>query len=146
MVTKERGLSVTVKHGKGYEDSWEVFSGSPAEIREDMLSFYGIDAGDVSMLTTHELVAVISAQVHSEDVGDIFARLSGEAAPQTAVKVSDELTKARPVVEPQDELIAAIQDAKTNEELDALWEPNKHLFDARVIAAATARRAEIEAK
>ena len=140
-MTADRGITVTIKSGKEYDKSWEVFHGSPAEVREDMLAYYGISANDVTKLTTHELQVLIAAQVQVETVADIRAILHGE---ESVEPVNDEVKQARPVVETAEELLTAVQNAPSDDALTELWYLRKHLFDSKIIAAAKKRREELE--
>ena len=48
-------VTVTIKSGKGYDDSWEVFKGSAEECKASMVDYYGLDLEATKDMTTHEV-------------------------------------------------------------------------------------------
>lgn len=51
-----RGVKVTVKYGKGYEEPWVSFAGLPSEVRQDMIDLFQVDPARAEKLTTGELI------------------------------------------------------------------------------------------
>lgn len=53
----DRGISLTIKYGKDFDDPWVVFRGSPAAIREQALDYFGVTPDErQGQLDTHSLV------------------------------------------------------------------------------------------
>jgi len=58
-------LTVTIKYGKGYEETWAVFKGSSvARVRAMVIEYFGVDESAVSQLTAHELVVNVTNLAH----------------------------------------------------------------------------------
>ncbi|WJN62732.1 hypothetical protein [Streptomyces phage phiScoe15] len=74
-----RELTVTIKYGKGYEETWAVFKGSPEEVREDIISYFGVMRDSVSELTLSELVVEMTSLAHGK--GNIARFLGGTIIP-----------------------------------------------------------------
>lgn len=74
-----RELTVTIKYGKGYEETWAVFKGSPDEVREDIISYFGVMRDSVSELTLSELVVEMTSLAHGK--GNIARFLGGTIIP-----------------------------------------------------------------
>ncbi|WJN63443.1 hypothetical protein [Streptomyces phage phiScoe56] len=74
-----RELTVTIKYGKGYEETWAVFKGNPEEVREDIISYFGVMRDSVSELTLSELVVEMTSLAHGK--GNIARFLGGTIIP-----------------------------------------------------------------
>ncbi|GIF02243.1 hypothetical protein [Paractinoplanes rishiriensis] len=59
-----RGVTVTIKYGRGYEAPWAVFHGQPHEIRDDIAAFFGMTAATTAGLTLSDIVVNATAQAH----------------------------------------------------------------------------------
>jgi hypothetical protein len=70
---------VTIKYGKGYEETWAVFKGSPDEIREDIVTYFGFQRESTVELTLSELVVEATSLAHGK--GNIARFLGGTIIP-----------------------------------------------------------------
>jgi hypothetical protein len=98
--SKARGITVTIKYGKGYEETWAVFNGLPGEVRADIVGYFGLDEYAVQQLTLNELVISATKVAHGAPVP--MPRQPTQAAPdeaQVMQLLKDELG-ARPIEEP----------------------------------------------
>lgn len=60
-----RELTVTIKYGKGYDESWAVFKGVPEEVKADLVDYFGLDSASVAGLTLNQLVQNVTQIAHS---------------------------------------------------------------------------------
>lgn len=134
---KGRGITVTIKYGKGYEESWVVFHGLAAEIREDIVDYFGLPRENVVNLTLSDLVVNATGVAHG--VGNIAATLGGtviasverEPAPATpAGSDAWERAASQPAPEPPavNPLLALIEQAPDVRSLERLWLENQDAF------------------
>lgn len=70
-----RGITVTIKYGKGYEHAWAVFRGLPHEVRQDVIAYFGLE--DTSELTLSEVV--LNASQLAQGKGLVASKLGGTA-------------------------------------------------------------------
>lgn len=70
-----RGVTVTVKYGKGYEEPWAVFRGLVREVREDIITFFGLDRESVAELTLSEIT--VNAKQVAQGKGAVASKLGG---------------------------------------------------------------------
>lgn len=61
-VTRAEGVSITIKTGKGYEDSWLGFTGNPATVKATLIETFGLT--DQDDLTLYEVVANATQVAH----------------------------------------------------------------------------------
>lgn len=65
MSSNDHGITVTIKYGKAYDDTWAVFKGSNAqEVRMQLLEYFDIDWTTVGELSLHELVNDVTKVAH----------------------------------------------------------------------------------
>lgn len=142
---------MTIKYGKGYEETWAGFTGRVDEVREDILDYFGISAEVTKALTMSELVVKATQVAHGK--GNAAALLGAmpvsapaaaavETAPDKAdpwagVEGADEsagVAEAAPVGNPH---LAAIEKCSSVEELKLWWSSNQEAYnaDAEVKAA-----------
>lgn len=94
-----RGVTVTIKYGRGYESPWAVFHGQPDEVRADLTAFFGLSAEAVAGLTLSDIVVNATTQAHA--VATIATGLGGatviESRPDPSTKpVTDTASTADP--------------------------------------------------
>ena len=78
---------VTVKYGKGYEETWAVFEAeSIPAVRSSLLDYFGVEASTVTELTLHEVVLNCTALAHGSGNAAAMLGAVAIAAPQTASK------------------------------------------------------------
>lgn len=150
---KGRGITVTIKYGKGYEETWVVFRGSVDEVRDDLTDFFGLQRVNASNLTLSELVVNATSVAHG--LGNLAAGLgatvteshaaepAAPAAPETPAPASDAWTQAaattpEPPAAPS--LLDNISRAPDVPALQRLWAENQAAFaDPAVMDAWKAR-------
>lgn len=144
-------VTVTIKAGKGYEDSWYVFRGRPEEVKEQIISFFGIPSASVASLSPFE-VAVNARQIAQGNESTVAA-LGG-----TIVQDKPSQPQSTPgddpwaSVGPQDAapaenpMLAQIAATKDVQELQRLWAENQAAFaDPVVMDAWKARGKALQA-
>lgn len=150
-------MSVTIKYGKGHDDTWAGFTGSPEDIREYVISYFGLDRASVAGLTTDEVVLNATQLAHStrnvaaalgavaipssESAASAPAQAtssSGGGDPWAAAAGSASSAPAQPEVNP---LVAQIEASPTVDDLKRLWAENQAAFaaDANLMSAWKAR-------
>lgn len=148
---KGRGITVTIKYGKGYEQTWAVFHGLPDEVREDIVSFFGMQGENVVNLTLSDVVVNATSIAHG--VGTIAATFGATViasetrkpepaavdtgsdawAQASAPRQADETPAANPV-------LASIAQAPDVPALQRIWAENQAAFaDPAVMDAWKAR-------
>ena len=146
-MNKERGVTVTVKYGAGFEAPWTVFHGSVDEVKEDMGIWFGQEDA-AKTLDGHDLLSGLYNAFKAQG-GSSGARGRGKAAeadPEPAKPISAEVEEARPLVDAEglvEVVIMQIKNATDDGILD-LWRQYKKAFeDARVQKAVKDRKAEL---
>lgn len=92
---KGRGITVTIKYGKGYEQSWVVFHGLAEEIRDDIVSFFGMQRENVVNLTLSELVVNATSVAHG--LGNLAAGLSATVVESRSMEPAAHMASAASV-------------------------------------------------
>lgn len=132
------GVKVTIKTGKGYDDTWITFEGEG--LRQEMADFFGMDSASVAGLTNFEVV--VNATQIAHGMGAVANRLGGTVITKDRAKAVQSEAPA-PVAkdEPEAEgnpLLAQIAATTNVEALKRLWAENQPLADD-VMAAWKAR-------
>lgn len=133
-----RGITVTIKWGKGYEEPWLVFHGLAREVREDIIAAFGFDGESVADLTLAELV--VNAKQAAHGTGRVASQLGGRVISQGQAKPAapteedawskaeqEPAAPAEPEVNP---LYAEIEKQPSVAALQRLWAENKDAFTA----------------
>jgi hypothetical protein len=149
-----RELTVTIKYGKGYEETWAVFKGGTDEVREDIISYFGLMRDSVTELTLSELVVEVTSLAHGK--GNIARFLGGtiippsEAGPDPAPAASAPSgdpwaavgsgaatpPAAQPAEDPNAYILGEIEKQSDVAGLKRLWAENQNFFaDPAVMAA-----------
>lgn len=146
-MSKERGVTVTVKYGAGFEAPWTVFHGSVDEVKEDMGIWFGQEEA-AKTLDGHDLLSGLYNAFKAQG-GSSGGRGRGkpsEVDPEPAKPISAEVEEARPLVDAEglvEVVIMQIKNATDDGILD-LWRQYKKAFeDARVQKAVKDRKAEL---
>jgi hypothetical protein len=153
-----RGITVTIKYGKGYDDTWAVFHGTVEDVRADLTMFFGLPSTSDTSLTLSELVVNATGIAHglgalAGELGAVViaAEHNGAAPPsQGQAAGPDPWTQANtmlaapaataPTVPQPHPLLALIEQAPTVRALELLWVENQDAFaDPAVMAAWKAR-------
>ncbi|MEV5330877.1 hypothetical protein [Streptomyces werraensis] len=59
-------MKVTIKYGKGHDDSWVVFEGSTQEIRTDVIDYFGMDPETLVGLSLSSIVVNATNIAHGK--------------------------------------------------------------------------------
>ncbi|WJN62656.1 hypothetical protein [Streptomyces phage phiScoe10] len=160
-MSENRSLTVTIKYGKGYEETWAVFKGSPDEIRADIVTYFGFQRDSVTELTLSELVVEATSLAHGK--GNIARFLGGtiippsehNAPPQTppastedpwAAATGGQQTSAwsdagtsqsaQPDADPNAYILGEIEKQSSVDGLKRLWAENQSFFSDDAVMAA----------
>lgn len=133
--------SVTIKSGKGYDDTWQVFRGeSLKEVRDQIVEFFDMEvSGDLSL---HSVVLEATRLAHggAAPVKILGAKVEaevkdGEKDPWAEAEKAEQKTE-----DPYAGLIAELGAAPDVEELRRIWQRNQdHFSEERVMEAYKAR-------
>jgi hypothetical protein len=142
---------VTIKYGKGYEETWAVFNGQVEEVREDILGYFGVDRQTVEGLTLSELVVNVTNLAHGK--GNAASILGGvvlgskptdpspgpqadEAQQATGNDAWAQAEGSAPAADPNAALYTAIEAAADRAALKVLYAQNQAAFtDADLMTA-----------
>ncbi|MFH8414340.1 hypothetical protein [Streptomyces collinus] len=86
-------MKVTVKYGKGHDDSWVVFEGSTQEIRTDVIDYFGMDPEALVGLSLSSIVVNATNIAHGK--GLIATSLGA-----TVVEETPAASPAKPTEDP----------------------------------------------
>lgn len=141
----DKGVTVTIKEGKGYEASWFVFRGSNEQVKADLIQFFGLDPATSAKLTTFEVtnnarqvaqgLATVAATVGAVviDGGTNPAVAGGTPGDDPWAAAASE--QAAPA-DPNAALLSQIAAAASVADLQTLWVDNQGAFsDAAVMQA-----------
>lgn len=139
-----RGVTITIKYGKGYEETWAVFRGRPDEVRDDILTFFGIDRESVAEQTLSDVVVTATSIAHGK--GNVARYLGGNVISSGPAQQSSGSTGSAAWAEAEQEqgsrptedvqlperhwILGAIEGASSLEELKSLYVENKADFDS----------------
>lgn len=163
-----RETTVTIKYGKGYEESWAVFKGSPVEVREDIIDYFGLPRESVAgAMTLHQLVTTVTQIAHGTNTAAASLGAVSIAAPSTtttaapaqsapaasnedpwdlAARQADKMDSARGGSPTENPMLQRIADCKTTDDLRKLWATNQAAFsDSGVMDAWKARGRALKA-
>ena len=158
--------TVTIKYGKGYEETWAVFKGSVPGIREQIIDYFGLLRDAVAEYTLHELVINVTNLAHG--TGNAAAILGAVVIPPSeagakpvestggnpwaglGVGTADVAVKAKaaPAAASENQhVIDAFAKAPDVKELQKVWAANQSAFsDPAVVEAYKARGKELSNK
>ncbi|MCS0601084.1 hypothetical protein NX794_07545 [Streptomyces sp. LP11] len=158
-MSEARGITVTIKYGKSYEDTWAVFKGSAGDVRQDILDFFGIESDSVTGLTLSDVVTNATQIAHGKGLiatqlgatviaqepaatpaksqGDPWASVGATNQPVT---VADQAPAASPEQDKNAWILREIESKATRAELKKLWAGNQSFFaDPAVMTAYKAK-------
>ncbi|WDS51748.1 hypothetical protein SEA_TRIUMPH_34 [Streptomyces phage Triumph] len=148
--------SVTIKYGKGYDDTWAVFKGTATEIRANILEFFGMDPATQQGLSLSSIVVNATNLAHGKGLiatalgatvveettteepakptTDPWAAASAQQTP-SAWSGGASATESK-AEEPNAYILGEIAKQTTVDGLKKLWAANQSFFsDASVMAA-----------
>ncbi|MFI9228965.1 hypothetical protein [Streptomyces rimosus] len=142
MADEGRSITVTIKYGKGYEDSWVTFRGAPEAIPGDIVSFFGLDCDTLAELTPSELV--VEATHTAQGAMHVVRGLDARIVPSRPAETADAPRKAAQAAAKPDTttqaLLDQIQACQSADALKRLWAENQAAFgDEGVMNAWKAR-------
>ncbi|WJN62576.1 hypothetical protein [Streptomyces phage phiScoe1] len=147
-------MKVTIKYGKGYDDSWVVFEGATQEIRTEVIDYFGMDPETQRGLSLSSIVVNATNIAHGKALiatalGATVVEETTEPAKPTddpwaaasAAQSSGPWPGSASVAEPKKEdpnayILGEIEKQTTVDGLKKLWAANQSFFsDASVMAA-----------
>lgn len=143
------GITVTIKYGKGYEESWSVFRGDEVRVRKDIMSYFGLTEEVTAGLTLHEVVIQATQIAHGNTVlsnvlgATPVSQQSQESGPKGAAAwqaAGGGAAESEEPVHPHAVLIERLKAAGTVEDLKQLWARNQEAFSDEDVAAAYSAR------
>ncbi|MCM8548807.1 hypothetical protein [Streptomyces sp. STCH 565 A] len=157
-MSEVRGITVTIKYGKSYEDTWAVFKGGAGEVRQDILDYFGIESDSVTGLTLSDIVTNATQIAHGK--GLIATQLGAtviaqEPAPAPAkpqgdpwasvgtsqpVTVADQAPASSSEQDKNTWILGEIEKQTNRADLKKLWANNQSFFaDPAVMTAYKAK-------
>lgn len=128
-MSEEGWVSITLKGGKGYEDTWLKFSAnSNADLRAQLNDFFGTDAEAEAELTLSQVVFNRQQEWHATNAvnaGSGGARAVGRSSGRKSEAYA---AAAEPPPEPKDVLAAQIEEVADVTALKRLYAENEQLF------------------
>ncbi|QAX95484.1 hypothetical protein SEA_BARTHOLOMEWSD_34 [Streptomyces phage BartholomewSD] len=159
-------MKVTIKYGKGYDDSWVVFEGSTPEVRAEIIDYFGMDPETQRGLSLSSIVVNATNVAHGKGLiatalGATVVEETNTAAPAkptedpwaaaSAAQSSGPWPDSASVAEPKKEdpnayILGEIEKQTTVDGLKKLWAANQSFFsDAGVMAAWKAKGKALQA-
>ena len=143
-------LTVTIKYGKGYEESWAVFRGTSAEeIRTAIATYFGLPEDAIAGMTGHEVVLQATGIAHGHaTVASILGGIpvpdaggsKGEGGdPWEAFNSKDAYAVPKGEATEEDpfaDLIKRLGEAGSTDELHRLWATNQDSFSNEAVMEA----------
>lgn len=141
----EHGITVTIKYGKGYEDTWAVFRGPSEVVRKQIIDYFGFECEPVTSLTLSELVVEATSIAHG--TGNIAGLLGGRIVATEAPSDEDDpwaAASAAPAPaakeEPNGWILSEIAKQTSVADLQKVWAANQSFFaDPAVMTAYKAK-------
>lgn len=133
--------TATIKFGRGHEDPWLVFKGTPERVKEQIVVAFGTDVEEAEGLTLAELVVNVTktaqgARTASAGLGGTVIKQGGWAR-----AAQEEAAPAEPAVNPLFAKVEALTAIEGPGGLKDLYARNADAFkaDAELMAAWTAK-------
>lgn len=130
----DSGIGVTIKTGKGFEDTWFTFRGNNAKVREDIAAFFGMESASVSELTTYDIA--VNATRIAQGVGAVSAKLGATVvSSKPASEPAPAPAPAKQEEKSENPILVLIEQATTVDDLRRIWAGNQEAFkDADLMA------------
>ncbi|MFK0099256.1 hypothetical protein [Streptomyces sp. NPDC091040] len=148
----DHGITITIKYGKGHEDTWAVFRGTPETVRSWITEHFGFKPEMVAELTLSELVLEATNIAHGK--GNLAAYLGATVIPASQLdrpQAADPWSQAEAApAAPKDSgstwALAEIKKQASIADLQKFWAGNQSFFaDPEVMTAYKARGRELQA-
>jgi len=140
--------TATLKYGKGHEDSWFVAKGTPAQIKQQVIDYFGLTGEDLAEKTPHEIV--LQGQSIAQGTSAVSGKLNGSidwpssSDRPAAAKKGGSKKKSEPKKEedehPWGQVLAQIELAETEDALKKLFAVNKEAFQNADVKEASKKR------
>jgi len=136
----------TIKGGAGHDASWFVAKGSPAEIKQQIIEFYGLTGDDLEEKTPHEVM--LQGQDIAQATGAVSSKLNGTWTKSNDWPSKNDKPPAKKKSAPKKEedddpngnVIAQIELAKTEDDLKKLVGLHRDAFKTDSVKAASKKR------
>lgn len=126
-------LTITIKYGKGYDESWAVFRGTQDSIRDQLCTYFNMN--DNPELCLHEIVLIATKTAHA---GSAVSSIGTPIPASQLGKSSDgpkgddawseaEKKASEPGPNP---LLSQVAATETVQALQRVWAENKSEFDS----------------
>ncbi|ATI18733.1 hypothetical protein SEA_DAUDAU_32 [Streptomyces phage Daudau] len=159
-------MKVTIKYGKGYDDSWVVFEGSTPEIRAEVIDYFGMDPDTQLGLSLSSIVVNATQIAHGKALiaTSLGATVVSETTNEPAKPPTDDPWAAASAAQssgpwpggvsdagakkedPNAYILGEIEKQTTVDGLKKLWAANQSFFaDAGVMAAWKAKGKALQA-
>lgn len=123
---------VTIKYGKGYDDTWVTFRGTPDSVRSQLCETFGLKPEGFDTLS--ELVLEATALAHGAN--NAASGAGGRSIPKDQKSEGAPAQEAKPEEKPASPLLERVEEATDVKQLQHLWASNKEAFaDADLMAA-----------
>ncbi|WP_078950811.1 hypothetical protein [Streptomyces viridochromogenes] len=139
-------IGVTIKYGKGYEDTWVVFRGSVRQVRELICDYFGFECKDETDLSLSALVVNATNLAHGK--GNVASILDARVVSETPAQASaDDPWATASASKPEQPtgnasawILGEIEKQTSIADLQKLWAANQAMFsDPAVMTAYKAR-------
>ncbi|MGW0705072.1 hypothetical protein ACWD4G_03690 [Streptomyces sp. NPDC002643] len=138
-------IGVTIKYGKGYEDTWAVFRGSVRQVRELICDYFGFECKDETGLSLSDLVVNATNLAHGK--GNVASILDARIISETPSQPQADDPWAAASAQPEQPtgnasawILGEIEKQTSIADLQKLWAANQAMFsDTAVMAAYKAR-------
>jgi hypothetical protein len=158
-------VKITIKYGKGYDDTWAVFEGTTPEVRAEIIDYFGMDPETQRGLSLSSIVVNATNVAHGKGLiatalgATIVEETTNEPAKPTddpwaaasAAQSGGPWAGSASVAEPKKEdpnayILGEIEKQTTVDGLKKLWAANQSFFaDAAVMAAWKAKGKALQA-
>lgn len=147
-------MKVTIKYGKGYDDSWVVFEGTSSEVRAEVIDYFGMDPDTQLGLSLSSIVVNATNVAHGKaliatSLGATVVEEKREpatppaddpwaaaSAAQSSGPWSGSASVPEKKEDPNAYILGEIEKQTTVQGLKELWAKNQSFFsDASVMAA-----------
>jgi hypothetical protein len=135
-------IGVTIKYGKGYEDTWAVFRGSVEQVRKLICDYFGFECKVETSLSLSDLVVNATNLAHGK--GNVASILDARVITETPAQTPENdpwAAASAPQVEQNTSnasawILGEIEKAASLEALKKLWAANQAMFDDPAVMAA----------
>lgn len=126
-------VGVTVKYGRGYEETWANFRGTVLDVRQTIIDYFGLGTEETEGLSLHEVVVNVTKLAHavaaaSSGLGGTVISGGGKGGGWS--KAASGGSPATPAEPERNPLYAKIEGTSDVAALKELFARNKAAFEA----------------